>query len=106
MWRVCWIFPSIVLYFCSNNLRSFTLVANRIVFAPPGRYIFPYFCLLSPVPLCLTFNLFLIISMVFLDLAPVTCCVVEDAFSRFFCSVGDLAFGSRLLMETLSSDHR
>ena len=46
------------------------------------------------------------VSIVFLDFAPVAGCVGVDVFSRFFGSVGEMGFGLRCLIQTSSSDHR
>ena len=54
----------------------------------------------------LAFNLSFMVSIVFLDFAPVAGCVGVDVFSRFFGSVGELGFGPRCLIQTSSSDHR
>ena len=68
-----------------ESFGIFTFVANQIAFCATCSIRFSVFLsTIACTPLNLTFNLTLIISMVFLDLAVVACCVGADAFSRFF----------------------
>ena len=77
------IFPSMVLYFCSNVFGSLTFVAILVVFrATWSIRFFVFSSIVVCNPLYLTFNLSLTIS-IFFDFAPVFCCVREFVFVRF-----------------------
>ena len=101
------IFPSIVLYFCSNVLGFFTLVANRMVFrATCSKRFLIFLSTVLCTPLYLTLNLFFASSIDFVY-ALVSGCGDECLFSSVlgidlcgtFCGV------TFLLICTSSSDH-